>query len=49
MIDEPNPRELIGGSNARIVCKVTSGIADGENPNLEWFNQVGNKVPNTGR
>ena len=49
LIEGSNPRELIGGTNARIICKVTSGIADGENPNLEWFNQAGNKVPNTGR
>ncbi|VDI33233.1 neural cell adhesion molecule [Mytilus galloprovincialis] len=49
IIEGDNPLVANGGENKVIACKVVSGIANGENPDLKWYDNRGNLVPPNGR
>ncbi|XP_063440129.1 neural cell adhesion molecule 2-like isoform X2 [Mytilus trossulus] len=49
IIEGDNPLVASGGENKVIMCKVVSGIANGENPDLKWYDNRGDLVPSGGR
>ncbi|CAC5416243.1 NCAM [Mytilus coruscus] len=49
IIEGDNPLVANGGDRKVIACKVVSGVANGENPDLKWYDNRGSVVTTSGR
>ncbi|XP_052063320.1 neural cell adhesion molecule 2-like isoform X2 [Mytilus californianus] len=49
IIEGDNPLVANGGDRKVIACKVVSGVANGENPDLKWYDNRGSIVTTSGR